>query len=43
MAFLFRHIVYGVLAGVVTFALQLTLWVPGGAMRRYCERQLEDH
>ncbi len=42
IGFLFRHIVYGLLAGLVMFALQLTLWVPGGAMRQYCERKLEN-
>ena len=41
ITFLFRSILIGVLAGLATFALQLTLWLPGGAMRTYCDRRLD--
>jgi hypothetical protein len=32
ISFLFRNVVYGLVAGAVMFLLQVTLWVPGGAI-----------
>jgi hypothetical protein len=34
IGFLLRRVLYGLLAALVMFVLQLTLWLPGGAMRR---------
>lgn len=41
ISFLFRNVLIGIIAGIVMFLLQLTLWMPSGAMRQYCERQLD--
>lgn len=41
IAFLFRSLLIGALAGVSALVMQLTLWAPNGAMRKYCEHRLE--